>query len=419
MEFKESNPVVVSVGNDKHPKRRRWRIIPLIMSFLLAFALWFYVISVESPIYEKTYSLVPVTIVQSQEEGALSVYSGSGATVELTVSGKRSSLNQLTVEDFAVTADISGYTAAGKYTVPLTFTMPEGTTKVSSSIDSISVYLDNRTSVTVPVTVKFTEYALDDGYEIAENALEKSAESVVVTGPKSVLDTIVSAQMTAELGHVSSSKKLSGAIELIDASGGVVSSPYITTDITDVTVRVPIYLTREIPLAVEYKFGFFNSGNAKVTLTPEAVSVKGEVEAVNELEKIVVTTIDEKLAQNGKTTVVLTLPDGITVTDGTESVEVGLTLRGLVTKTVAVTNINVKNPSGYTYIPVNESCNITVRGSAEDIAAITEENISIVVDISAVTSATKSISAAAEIVIDSEYSNTVHEVGQYTVQLER
>lgn len=225
--------------------------------------------------------------------------------------------------------------------------------------------------------------------------------------------------MTAELGHVSSSKKLSGAIELIDASGGVVSSPYITTDITDVTVRVPIYLTREIPLAVEYKFGFFNSGNAKVTLTPEAVSVKGEVEAVNELEKIVVTTIDEKLAQNGKTTVVLTLPDGITVTDGTESVEVGLTLRGLVTKTVAVTNINVKNPSGYTYIPVNESCNITVRGSAEDIAAITEENISIVVDISAVTSATKSISAAAEIVIDSEYSNTVHEVGQYTVQLER
>ena len=413
-------PVVISVENEQpSDKKHRSRIIPLILSLLLAFALWFYVVSVESPVYEKTFSLVPVSVTQAQGEGALSVYSGGGATVEVTVSGRRSVLNQLTVEDFNVTADVSGYTTAGKYDVPLSFGMPEGTTKVSSNIDYISVYLDNRTSVSVPITVKFTEYSLDEGYEIAENALEKSAETVVVTGPKSTLDTIVAAQMTAELGHVTGSKKLSGSIELINAEGGVVESPYITTDITDVTVRVPILLTREVPLEVAYKYGLFNKDNAKVTLKPSSVSVKGETEAVSELDKIVVTTIDEKLAQNGKTTVGLTPAEGITVIDGTESVEVNLTISGLVTKTVAVSNIKVKNPTGYSYSPVSETCNVTLRGTPEAIEAISDEDISISIDISGIAITGSSVSAAAEIIIDDKYEGKVLEVGEYTIQLER
>jgi len=76
MEFKYNDPVVVSVSGDKRHKRRRSRLLPLILSILFAFALWFYVMSVESPIYEKTFNFVPVTVIQNNSEGALSVYSG-------------------------------------------------------------------------------------------------------------------------------------------------------------------------------------------------------------------------------------------------------------------------------------------------------------------------------------------------------
>ncbi len=419
MEFKYNDPVVVSVRNGRHNKRRRSRIIPFIVSFLLAFALWFYVMSVESPVYEKTFDFVPVTVVHSQNEGALSVYSGGEATVELTVSGRRSVLNKLTAEDFDITADVSGYTTAGRYNVPLMFTMPDGATKVSSNIDSVSIYLDNRTTVAVPVTVKFTEYTLDEGYEIGESALEKSAETVTVTGPKSALDTIVSAQMTAELGHITGSKKISGSIELIDESGKTISSPYISTDITDITVRVPVYLNRELPLKVEYKHGFFNLENAKVTLSPSTVNVKGEVELINEYNDIVLTTLDEKLAQIGKSTIAFAAPEGLTVTDGTESVEMNLTLKGLTTKTVAVSDINIKNPTGYSYKPSSATCNVTLRGTPEAIAAITESEVAINVDISGMTTGQMSVNVAAEIVIDSAYSDKVIEVGSYTITLER
>ncbi len=419
MEFKYNDPVVVSVGNGRHNKRRRSRLIPFIVSFLLAFALWFYVMSVESPVYEKTFDFVPVTVVRNQNEGALSVYSGGEATVELTVSGRRSVLNRLTAEDFDITADVSGYTTAGRYNVPLMFTMPDGATKVSSNIDSVSIYLDNRTTVAVPVTVKFTDYTLDEGYEIGESALEKSAETVTVTGPKSALDTIVSAQMTAELGHITGSKKISGSIELIDESGKTVSSPYISTDITDITVRVPVYLNRELPLKVEYKHGFFDLENAKITLSPSTVNVKGEVELIGEYNEIVLTTLDEKLAQIGKSTIAFTPPEGLTVTDGTESVEMNLTLKGLTTKTVAVSDINIKNPTGYSYKPSSATCNVTLRGTPEAIAAITESDIAINVDVSGMTTGQKSVSVAAEIEIDSAYSDEVIEVGSYTITLER
>lgn len=419
MEFKYNDSVVVSVKNDKSRKPHRSRILPLILSVLFAFALWFYVMSVESPIYEKTFNFVPVTVIQGNGEGALSVYSGGEASVSLTVSGRRSALNRLTSEDFDVTADVSGYTTAGRYSVPLVFTMPDGATKVSSNIDSVSIYLDNRTTVSVPVTVKFTEYTLDEGYEIAEASLEKSAESVIVTGPKSALDTIVSAQMTAELGHITGSKQISGAIELIDEYGKVVSSPYISTDITDINVRVPILLSRELPLKVEYKHGFFNLENSKITLSPATVNVKGEVEVINDYNEIVLTTIDEKLVPIGKSTVAFTAPAGLTVIDGTESVDMSLTLKGLTTKTVAVSDINIKNPNGYSYKPANATCNITLRGTPEAIEAITERDISLNIDISGMTTGQKSVSAAAEIVISDAFVGRVIEVGSYTITLER
>ncbi|MBQ4054565.1 MAG: hypothetical protein IJD17_02545 [Clostridia bacterium] len=419
MEFKYNDPVVVSVSGDKRHKRRRSRLLPLILSILFAFALWFYVMSVESPIYEKTFNFVPVTVIQNNSEGALSVYSGGEASVVLTVSGRRSTLNRLTVEDFDITADVSGYTTAGRYNVPLNFVMPDGATKVSSNIDSVSIYLDNRTTVSVPVTVKFTEYTLDEGYEIAEASLEKSAESVIVTGPKSALDAIVEARMTAELGHITGSKKISGTIELVDESGKVVSNPYISTDITDITVRVPVLVSRELPLKVEYKHGFFNLENSKITLSPSNVTVKGEVELVNEYNEIILTTVDEKLVPIGKSTVAFTPPEGLTVIDGTESVDISLTLKGLVTKTVAVSDINIKNPEGYTYKPERATCNVTLRGTPEAIEAITERDVALNVDISGMTTGQQSVSAAADVVISEAYQGLVIEIGSYTITLER
>ena len=411
----DKNSIVSSASVQGKKSKKRSVIIPAIVSLILSFALWFYVISVESPTYTKTYSLVPISI--SQGNGALSVYSSSGSTVDIVVSGKKSLLNQLTNDDFSVVADISGYKTAGKYNVPLSFSVPAGATKVSSSIDSLSLYLDSRTSVQVPVTVKLVDYTIDDGYEIGENAIEKSVEQVTVSGPGSLLSTIESARVTAALGHITSSKTLSAGFALVDAAGNEVTSPYISTDVTDVTVRIPVYLRREVPFTVVYKYGYFNSSNAKVTIRPSTVSVRGEVEAVNMLDSIAVATIDEKTMQDGKITTSVTAPDGITITDGTQTVEISVSLVGISTKTLAVDNITVKNPEGAVYLPAQDNIRVTLRGPSGMLDEITPDDVEVIVDASGNTSGQQNITQPAEIRISDGYSSSVYEVGEYSVAL--
>lgn len=413
----DKDTVVTSVAAQRRTRRKRSVIIPAVLSLVLAFALWFYVMSVESPTYTTTFSLVPINVVQGS--GTLSVYSSSGSTVDIVVSGKKSVLNQLSSSDFTVTADISGYKTAGKYDVPLSFSVPNGATKLSSSIDSLSLYLDSKTSVQVPVTVKLVDYSLDSGYEIGENDIEKSVDEITVSGPASVLNTIAAAQVTASLGHVTNSKTISSGITLVDAKGNDVTSVYISTDISDVTVHIPIYLTREVPLTVVYKYGYFDSSNVRVTLNPSVVTLRGEVEKVNALDSLVVTTIDETTVREGTITTTIPLPDGVSLVSGQNTAEVNLVFTGIATKTLNVSNITVKNPFGAAYTPSQSSVKVTVRGPAAFVSEMTEDDLEIIVDLSDYTGEQNSLTQNATVKISDEYSSSVFEVGDYTVQLVR
>ena len=413
----EKNPVVISAETAKKTRKKRTMIIPMAVSFLLAFILWFYVMSVESPMYTKTFSAVPVTVVQGNS--SMSVYSGSNSTVDLTVSGKKSVLNQLSSSDFEVTADISSYTVAGRYNVPLSFTMPDGTSKSASSVDSVSLYIDVRSSKSVPVTVKFGEYKLDGGYELSESAVEKSPETVNVTGPASLLETIESAQVTVNLGDVTSSKTVNSEFTLVGADSAAVESPYISTDVKNVTVRVPVFLTRTLPLEVVYRYGFFDSSNCKVDIYPSTVTVRGEVEVINSMDAFVASTVDEKFTQPGTYTAALTAPDGVTVTDGTESATVTISLFGLSTKTVNATNIVIKNPDGETYEAAQDSVAVALRGPSDILDEVGADDVTVIVDLSAHNAYQQSFKANAEIKIADEYSSSVYELNTYTVQVTR
>ena len=416
MSANEKNPVVISADTTGKTRKKRAFIIPMLVSFLLAFILWFYVMSVESPMYTKTFTGVPVTV----EKGNSTMSDFSGAkTVDLVVSGKKSVLDKLDSSSFEVTADISDYTKAGKYEVPLSFTMPSGTSKSSSSVDVVKLYIDVKSQKSVPVAVKFGEYKLDGGYELSESAVEKSPETVNVTGPATLLDEIESAQVTVNLGDATSSKTVNSEFKLIKANGDEVENLYISTDISNVTVRVPVFLTRTLPLEVVYKYGFFNSSNCKVAVFPETVTVRGEVEVVNSMDAFVAATIDEKTIQSGAFTVALTTPDGVTVVDGTESATVTVTLNGLSTKTVNATNIVIKNPDDETYVATQESVSVALRGPSDIMDDVSADDVTVIVDLSALNSDQATFSAAAEIKISDEYASSVYETNTYTVHVAR
>ena len=79
------------------------KILSMLLSVILAFALWYYVITVVSPGSTDTFYDIPVVLVgeTALEERGLMVTSVGNTTVDLTLSGNRSELNQLT-KDFRI-----------------------------------------------------------------------------------------------------------------------------------------------------------------------------------------------------------------------------------------------------------------------------------------------------------------------------
>lgn len=413
--LKNKDRVVVNANETANTQEKKHNILPKILSVVMAFILWFYVVTVESPINEEVFKGVPINVIVPTSND-LSAYSGYNATLDITVSGKKSELNQISAEDFKVTADASSYNTAGRYSVPVHVELPENVTLVDKSINVLSVYLDLKTTVSIPVKVKLTEYILDDGLELAgESEIEKSVSEITVSGPKSILDNIESAVATVPLGHVSTSMSASVDLELLKNDGSVETSPYVTKSVDSVDVKVPVFTSGDLSLGVEFKNGYLNSDNCKVKLDPSHIKVRASIDLLSGLDKYIISTIDEKAITTDKISIPLTLPEGFVSGDSVESVEVTITHIGTSTKTVSADNFDIKNPQKLKYSLNSDSLNVTLRGKDSLINSITAQDITLTVDLSGQKQGSGTVTLPVTVTVADTYSDSVYELGEYRI----
>ncbi|MBQ3183225.1 MAG: hypothetical protein IJB57_06120 [Clostridia bacterium] len=411
----DRNDNVVLGANEEAARKKGHNILPKIISVLLAFILWFYVMTVESPINQEVFRSIPIEVLLPSS-GELSIYSGYNVTVDVTVSGKKSDLNQISAESFKATADATAYTQAGKYSVPVDIEVPGGFNLVDKSVNLLSVYLDAKATSSVPVQIKLTEYTLAEGLELGgDNDIEKSVSEIFLSGPKSILDTIEAALVTVPCGNVSSSIRASGNVQLLDAYGSVVTNPYVSVGTSAVDVRIPVFMTKEIELKVDFKNKLLNSSNSKVEISPSAVKVRGSVETLSVLEHHVISTIDEKSLTADKLSIPLTLPEGISCVDGTEAVDVTITHTGTTTKILSVEDIKVVNPNDFKYTLSLDTVNVTLRGKTDELSKISAEDITLTVDLSELKEGAGSVTLPVKVEVSDTYAKSVYELGEYNM----
>ena len=88
-------------------------LVPRIVCVLIAVILWLYVMSNESPDYERTFSGVNVGIENTallMSQSDLSVMSGMASYVDITVTGKRGDVVSYSLDDISASVDVSGVT---------------------------------------------------------------------------------------------------------------------------------------------------------------------------------------------------------------------------------------------------------------------------------------------------------------------
>ena len=85
------------------------KAVMLILSVILAFGLWLYVVSAVNPEFEDSYHNIPVVLVGEGllEERGLMITSNENPTISLKLKGNRTDLVELKSSDISVTVDVS------------------------------------------------------------------------------------------------------------------------------------------------------------------------------------------------------------------------------------------------------------------------------------------------------------------------
>ncbi len=407
---------------NKTEKTNIWdnKILWMIVSLLLSFLAWAYISSTEDTSVERIFTGVPVVFQGAEElrsSRGLIITDASADSVTVKVSGSRASIGNLHAADLTAVVDVSGISQVRDMTVSYTVRFPDnvnmsGVEVHSKTPETIEFSVVQENSKTVEVKGVFTG-SVAEGFTVDPIVVEPA--SVTLYGPASELDQIDSACVYIDRQNVSATiGPLNSEFVLLDADGSTIRPASVTSSQTSVTVTVPVLMNKELALKVNLVEGSgATADNTVVEIEPKTIQVAGSTATLENLNQIVIGTVDlTDFAETTTITFPITLDNNIRNLTGTTEATVTVTVTGMETKKFTVTNITLTGGAGTLRTTQKE---IVVRGTAEDLANITEENIRIVADLTEYAGATGTIEVPARVYVDGY--EKAGAVGDYTVSV--
>lgn len=374
--------------------KRNNKVYSAILSVVVAFGLWLYVVNNVSVEMDATFNNIPV--VREGEsilnERNLMVTSLSVDSVSLNLFGSRDDLNKVDSSNTSVKIDLSSIKEPGEK-IPLTPTpsypadVSAGAFEVREKTPAvIYVSVDYRRTFEVPVNVKWTGTRSENYIYDTENyTLDTSA--VTITGPAAVADQIAQAIIEIDLTNRTESISESFRYTLCDIDGKPVDAAQITTNAEEIRLDAQIQSIREVDLIVDVIYGGgATKENTVVSLEPETIRVSGGEAVLAELgDTYTVCSINlaeiEKSTKDLKYTIAL--PEGVTNQTGVSEVTVTVQFNGLKTREFTIDNFQTINvPEGMEAEIINANLTIKVRGPEEELTELKERDITAVVDFS-------------------------------------
>jgi YbbR domain-containing protein len=374
------------------------KLLSLILSLVIAFGLWGYVITVDNPEFEKVYYNIPVYF---QNEAALTsrglmITSDSAPKITLRLKGNRSDLNNLNESNINIIADLSRIYDTGTlslgYSISYPGNVPESAiTVMDKSMEYISLTVERRVEKQVEV-VPIYEGTVPEGYLSDKANAVLDYETITVAGPASILNQIDHAQIYVNIDGRTSTLDDVFAYTLCDRGGKAVqvnNVELVTAQPGEVNLMLPIQQVKEVQLALNVIYGGgVTAENSQILIDPATILVSGSEESLADLgDTVIIGEVDlSKLNIEMNQTFDIVLPAGVTnrTMVGLEhKANVTISFPDLKTATYTVTNIVPANvPAGCNFELVTKQFSITLRGPKALIDALDATQIVATVDAS-------------------------------------
>lgn len=366
------------------------KVLTALLSVLLAFTLWSYVITVEQPESEETFYNVPVVLDGGTilSERSLMITSETNLTVTLKLSGNRSDLNKLRSSDITVLADLTKIYEAGEKSLAYDISFPGDVQNsaievVSREPDNITLTVVEWASKEIPVEVEFLGSVPED-YVADKQDMVLDADSVAITGPKEVVDRIAKAVVCPDLTGRTETFTESYRYTLCDAADQPVEDvSAITTNQGEIGITLGIQKVQDVALTYQViDGGGLTAEDVTISMEYQSITVAGSTADLAGLTEVFLGVIDlGTMTENGVLTFNVALPEGVSNLSGINEITVAVTLPEVETRSYTVTNFQQRNvPAGKTAQILAQRLEVKVRGMGPILDSLEAENIIALVD---------------------------------------
>lgn len=375
----------------------------IVASILIAAFIWFYVS------YSETVSIsvneVPVDFLNEEttlSERGLMVLNEDDITVDLRLRLPRSTVFRLDTDKIRVVADLSAVTTPGKQSIGFMILYPSnissaGITVESPSMRNIQVQIGELSRKEVEVRCKVVGNVAE-GY--AAGTLRMLPSRLEIRGQQVDIMQVNYAQVTLNITDATATIVELLDYELYDFNDQLVQNSNIHPVSDQIQITMPVMCAKEVPLMIEFEEApGVRLASFDYSIEPKTVTLSGDADKVAAIEEIVLDTVAlEQLGAQESISYPIELPDGVSNLSGVNTATLEISCRDIETVTLEAANFSFENFTAESEVSiVTSTLPVTLRGSAEAVAAVTAEDICVIADLSDITDASGSYTVPARI----------------------
>ena len=374
------------------------------LAVLIALVLWLAIVNVNDP--EKTITVSNIPISVTNESAITSrdmVYNvKSEQYLNITVSGKRSIVSNLSAEDFRATASLKELSKVNSIPVDVTTknaSLGRKITIVKQSAQTILVDLENVeekdfTDLVVEYTGKVA-----DGYVAGLSSM--STDEVTVKAPTSIIDKIKKVAVRCSLDGTTTNISKKCPVILYDKNDKEIKSDEIELSDKKIRVNVNVLRAKQVPISTINKDELGKPADGYVVddviLSSDSITVYGSEESLDSIESLdIQDDIDVSDAKGDVTQnidVTGKLPKGLSVS-GESTITVKVLIKKLITRTFEydASEVSLNDLSSDLDVQlVTKKVKVTLQGEEEVISQLTKDDMAISADLGKVKEGTTTV----------------------------
>lgn len=375
-----------------------------LLSVAISITMWFMVINITQPIDTRSYSR-PISLENTEALTQRGLTVGNKEELENTkvlvkVKAQRTALDRLNQNPEWIQANVDlselTYNVNGDIvSLPITISMQGGVTGygiVSKTPGSMEVEVETLLTKTFPVEIILNGDLADNIYL---SAPKLSAETVLVTGPRSAVETVKSVKASINAEDLQDTPQVRTGLTAYDADGRAVKG--VSINIREIKVSYSLQEPKQVPIQIDvtgtpaegYQIG-------KITCIPASAQIIGKAEDLETLSAIQPKPIDVSglsVSASHMLTLADYLPAGVSVAAGSGTVAqvvieiIPLSSRQLTLEPSALTLTGEEDGKTYTV----DAVQLTVNGTEKALSELHAEALKASADVTGLADGTHTV----------------------------